>query len=44
MEDKNNKSIDPRYLKYNKDEVEKILDGAIQLAENDDPMSLVVGE
>ena len=34
-------SIDPRYLKYNKDEVESILDNAVQMKENDDPMSLV---
>lgn len=33
--------VDPRYLKYNKDELEEILDGAIQMTEDDDPMSLV---
>lgn len=33
--------VDPRYMKYNKDEVEEILDGAVQVQENDDPMSLV---
>ena len=37
----NRTQIDPRYLKYNKDEVEQILDGAVQMTENDDPMSLV---
>ena len=37
----NRTKVDPRYLKYNKDEVEDILDGAVQIAENDDPMSLV---
>ena len=35
-------NIDPRYLKYNKDEVEAILDGAVQVTENSDPMSLIV--
>ena len=34
-------NIDPRYMKYNKDQVEAILDGAVQLTETDDPMSLV---
>ena len=37
----NRTKVDPRYLKYNKDEVEEILDGAVQLTENNDPMSLV---
>lgn len=37
----NRTQIDPRYLKHNKDEVEDILDGAVQMTENDDPMSLV---
>jgi len=37
----NKTSISPRYLKYNKNEVEQILDGAVQLTENDDPMTLV---
>lgn len=37
----NRTQVDPRYLKYNKDEVEEILDGAVQMTENDDPMSLV---
>jgi hypothetical protein len=37
----NRTQIDPRYLEYNKDEVEQILDGAVQMTENDDPMSLV---
>ncbi len=37
----NRAQVDPRYLKYNKDEVEQILDGAVQVTENDDPMSLV---
>ena len=34
-------NIDPRYLKYNKDEVENILDNAVQMSEESDPMSLV---
>lgn len=34
-------NIDPRYLKYNKDEVEDILDNAVQISEESDPMSLV---
>ena len=37
----NRTQIDPRYLKYSKDEVEQILDGAVQLTETDGPMSLV---
>jgi len=37
----NKMNIDPRYLKYNKEEVEKILDGAVLMEENDDPMSLI---
>ena len=37
----NKTNISPRYLKYNKSEVEQILDGAVQLTENDDPMTLV---
>ncbi len=37
----NKTTIDPRYMKYNKDEVEAILDGAVQVTENSDPMSLV---
>ena len=34
-------NIDPRYLKYNKEEVEQILGGAVLMEENDDPMSLI---
>jgi hypothetical protein len=41
MKDSNKASVNPRYLKYNKDEVEEILDGAVLITENDDPMSLV---
>ena len=37
----NKTNIDPRYLKYNKDEVENILDNAVQISEESDPMSLV---
>lgn len=37
----NRTQIDPRYMKYDKDEVEEILDGAVQVTNNDDPMSLV---
>jgi len=37
----NKTNIDPRYLKYNKDEVEDILDNAVQISEESDPMSLV---
>jgi hypothetical protein len=37
----NKTNIDPRYLKYNKDEVEDILDHAVQISEESDPMSLV---
>lgn len=40
----NEVTVNPRYMKYNKDEVEDILDGAIQLEENDNPMSLVTAE
>lgn len=40
----NNTNVDPRYMKYDKDEVEAILDGAVQMVENDDPMSLVENE
>lgn len=41
---KKNVNIDPRFLKYDKEDVEKILDGAIQLEENDNPMSLMTAE
>ena len=37
----NRAQVDPRYLKYNKEEIEDILDGAVQLTETDDPMTLV---
>ena len=37
----NKVEIDPRYMKYNKDEVEAILDGSVQMVENDDPTSLM---
>lgn len=40
----NEVKVNPRYLTYNKDEVQDILDGAIQLEENDNPMSLVTQE
>ena len=40
----NRTNVDPRYMKYNKDEVEAILDGAVQMTENDDPMSLVTNQ
>ena len=31
----NRTNVDPRYMKYNKDEVEAILDGAVQMTENE---------
>ena len=37
----NKVNINPRYLTYDKDEVQKVLDGAVQMEENDNPMSLV---
>lgn len=37
-------NIDPRYLKYNKEEVERILGGAVLMEENDDPMSLITND
>ena len=37
----NKVNINPRYLTYGKDEVQAIHDGAVQLEENDNPMSLV---
>jgi hypothetical protein len=40
----NEVTVNPRYLTYRKDEVQEILDGAIQLEENDNPMSLVTQE
>lgn len=40
----NEVTVNPRYLTYNKDEVQEILDGAIQLEENNNPMSLVTQE
>lgn len=36
-----NVNVDPRYMKYDKEQVEKILDGACIVTDNDDPMSLV---
>ena len=41
MADNNGTVIDPRYMTYNKDEVENILDNAVQISEESDPMSLV---
>ncbi len=41
MANNNKPNVDPRYLKYTKDEVEEILDGSVQLSENNNPMSLV---
>lgn len=40
----NRTQVDPRFLKYDKDEVEEILDGVVQVSENGDPMSLVSNE
>jgi hypothetical protein len=40
----NRTQVDPRFLKYDKDKVEEILDGAVQVSENGDPMSLVSNE
>lgn len=45
MAENNSKmNIDPRYMKYNMKEVEEILDGAVQMKENADPMSLITND
>lgn len=44
MAENSKMNIDPRYMKYNMKEVEEILDGAVQMKENDDPMSLITND